>query len=443
MRSRTRADIFAPVMEELPGAQDAAPALSVMSTAVVDAGDLKAFCGRVMDAAARMLGADYASIQTKAPAQPALQLLGEMGFTPEASAFWQRVDAGSSSTCGQALSRGQRIIVPDVERDEHLAGTDDLRQMRLCGIRAVQSTPLVSRSGACVGMLSTHWRHAHQPPARTLRLLDVVASHAAALMERVAVEEALRASEAALRLRVAALEAADREKNHFLAMLGHELRGPLAPINNVRELLAQMLLDQPAAQRPLAILKRQTDQLTRLVADLLDIARIQEGRMALEERPIEIGAVLEQAIETVQPLLREKQQRLSVARLATPVLVLADRARLVQCVGNLLHNAAKYTGPDGEIKVEVRAADTRVSIVVSDNGAGISPALLPHVFNLFVQNEETLEHSHGGMGIGLAIVKRLVEMHGGSVAAASGGEGRGSTFAIHLPRLDSPQTPYM
>ena len=193
-------------MEDIPGAQDVAPALSVMSTVVVDAGDLEAFCGRVMDAAARMLGADYASIQTKVPAQPALHLLGERGFAPEATAFWQRVDAGSGSTCGQAMSRGQRIIVPDVERDEQLAGTEDLRYMRLCGIRAVQSTPLVSRSGACVGMLSTHWRRAYQPPDGALRLLDVVASHVAALMERVAVEEALRASEAALRLRVAALE---------------------------------------------------------------------------------------------------------------------------------------------------------------------------------------------------------------------------------------------
>lgn len=437
MHSRTRADIFAPVTEAIPGAEDLAPALSVMSTVVVDAGDLEAFCGRVMDAAARLLGADFASIQTKVPSQPALQLLGERGFAPEATAFWQRVEAGSGSTCGQALSGGQRIIVPDVERDALLAGTEDLRHMRICGIRAVQSTPLVSRSGACVGMLSTHWRRAHQPPEGALRLLDVVATHVAALMERVAVEEALRASEAALRLRVAALEAADREKNDFLAILGHELRNPLAPISNVGEFLARLLHDQPAAQRPLAILKRQTDQLTRLVEDLLDITRIQEGRLALEERPVEIGGVLEQAIETVQPLLREKQQRLSVDRLPAPVFVLGDRTRLVQCVGNLLHNAVKYTNADGEISVEVHEPDSRVSIVVSDNGAGIAPALLPHVFNLFVQNEETLEHSRGGLGLGLAVVKRLVELHGGSVEAASAGAGHGSTFAIHLRRLDA------
>jgi signal transduction histidine kinase len=440
MHSRTRADIFAPVMEEIPGTQDAAPALSLMSTVVVDSGDLQTFCGKVMDAAATMLGADCASIQTKVPAQPALHLLGERGFAPEATAFWQRVEAGSGSACGQALSRGHRILVPDVERDQVLAGTDDLRHLRICGIRAVQSTPLVTRNGACVGMLSTHWRRPYQPPEGVLRLLDVVASHVAALMERVAVEEALRASEAALRLRVAALEAADREKNDFLAVLGHELRNPLAPISNVGEFLARLLHDHPAAQRPLAILRRQTEQLTRLVEDLVDITRIQEGRMTLDERPVEIGTVVDQAIETVQPLLREKEQRLNVGRLPSAVYVLGDRARLVQCVGNLLHNAVKYTEAAGEISVEVQEPDSRVSIVVSDNGAGIAPTVLPHIFNPFVQSEETLENARGGLGLGLAIVKRLVEMHGGSVEAASRGAGHGSTFAIHLRRLGAAQT---
>lgn len=412
-----------------------------MSTVVVDAGDLEPFCGRVMDAAARLLQADCASIQTKVPATPALRLVAAMGFVPEATAYWQRVEAGSTSSCGQALSTGQRIIIPDVERDRLLAGTEDLRHMRLCGIRAVQSTPLLSPSGAPVGMLSTHWRRAHEPPAGVLRFLDVVASHVAALIERVSVEEALRASEAALRLRVAALERADQQKDNFLAMLAHELRNPLAPIRNVGEILAHTLRDDPAVERPLAILKRQTEQLTRLVEDLLDISRIQQGGVTLEKRPVEIGKVLEQAIETVQPLLREKQQRLGFDGSSARTIVLGDPVRLVQCVGNLLQNAAKYTDPGGEIRVAVRESGTRVSVVVADNGAGISAALLPHVFDLFVQSEETLEHSRGGLGIGLAIVKRLVEMHGGSVEAASRGEGQGSSFTIHLSRLEPRQGP--
>jgi len=399
-------------------------------TVILGSPDLAAFCGTIMDAAAQALGADCASIQAKIPAKPVLQLIAARGFVAEATAYWQQVDAGSSSSCGQALRRGQRIVIPDVERDQLLAGTEDLHHMRLCGIRAVQSTPLFSRSGEPVGMISTHWRREHLASPDTLRFVDAMALHFAELIERVSAQEALR-------LRVAALERADREKNKFLAMLGHELRSPLAPIRNVAEILARLLHDEPTAQRPLGILKRQTDQLTWLVDDLLDIARIQEGRMALEERPVEIGGIIEQAVETVQPLLKEKQQRLSVGPLAAPVLVLGDPARLVQCVVNLLDNAAKYTEPGGEVRIEVRESGARVSIAISDNGAGISPALLPHIFDPFVQSEETLEHARGGLGIGLAIVRHLVGMHGGSVEAASEGAGRGSSFTIHLWRLES------
>ena len=253
--------------------------------------------------------------------------------------------------------------------------------------------------------------------------------------------EALRASEAALRLRVAALERIDREKNDFLAMLAHELRSPLAPIRNVGEVLGHVLQDQRAARRPLAILKRQTEQLTRLVDDLLDISRIQQGRLTLHERPVELGEVLEQALDTVQPLVREKRHELTVARLEAPAFVLGDRARLVQCVANLLQNAAKYTRPGGRIHVAATESGAKVAITVRDDGAGIAPALLPRVFEPFVQSEATREHSRGGLGLGLAIVKRLVEMHGGSVEAASDGEGHGATFAIHLWRLESVQAP--
>lgn len=440
MHSRTRADNFIDVEdEEIRGAPDAAAALTAMSTIVVEAGDLKSLCGNITDVAIRLVDADCASIQTKVPSKPELQLIAARGFVPESAAHWQRVHAGSSTSCGQALSRRERIIIPDVEREDLLAGTEDLRHLRLCGIRAVQSTPLFSGSGEPVGMLSTHWRHEYHPSPDELRFIDALAPSLAALIERACALEALRASEAALRLRVGALEQADQEKNNFLAMLAHELRNPLAPIRSVGEVLAHMLKEQPAARRPLAILRRQTDQLTRLVDDLLDISRIEQGRMKLEERPLEVMEILDQAIETVQPLIREKQHRLTVERLPTRVSVLGDRARLVQCVGNLLHNAAKYTDQGGEIGIAVRASDTRVSIEVRDNGAGIAPAVLPQIFDLFVQSEDTLRDSRGGLGIGLAIVKRLVEMHGGSVEAASPGEGRGSTFKIHLWRLESPQ----
>ncbi|MDE2264160.1 MAG: response regulator [Gammaproteobacteria bacterium] len=426
-------------MENIQGGPpDAAKALEAVGE-LIEAGDLESLYGRVIDVAAELLQADCASIQVHLPDKQQLRLLAARGFVPEAAAFWEHVDAGSSSCCGMALSRGERVIIADVESDERLAGTEDLRQMRLCGIRAVQSTPLVSRGGDPLGMLSTHWRREYHPSDSMLRLLDALARQIARLIEHGTAEEARDASEAGMRVRVAALERVDREKNSFLAMLAHELRNPLAPIRNVGEVLAHVLHDQPAARHPLAILKRQTDQLTRLVDDLLDISRIQQGRLTLQEKPVEIGEILEHALETVQPLIREKRHYLALERLQAPVFVLGDRARLVQCVANLLQNAAKYTPPGGRIHMGCVESGAKISVTVRDNGAGIAPSLLPQLFDPFVQSEGTLQHSRGGLGIGLAIVRQLVEMHGGSVEAASDGEGRGAAFTIHLWRLDCAQ----
>ena len=427
-------------MEDIRGGSppDGTTALEAVGV-LIGAPDLESLYGRIIDVTADLLDADCASIQASVPDRRQLRLLAARGFVPEAAAFWERVDAGSSSCCGQALIRGQRILIPDVESDARLAGTEDLRQMRLCGIRAVQSTPLLSHSGEPLGMLSTHWRRAYHPSDAVLRFLDALTRQIARLIEYVTAEEARRASEASLRLRVAALERDDREKNSFLAMLAHELRNPLAPIRNVGEVLAHLLHDQAAVRHPIAILRRQTDQLTRLVDDLLDISRIQQGRLTLQERPVEIGEILEHALETVQPLIREKRHELTLQRLQAPAFVLGDRARLVQCLANLLQNAAKYTRPGGQIHVGCVESGSKISVIVRDNGAGIAPSLLPRLFEPFVQSKETLEHSRGGLGIGLAIVRRLVEMHGGSVEAASEGEGRGSMFAIHLWRLESAQ----
>ncbi|MGH8328400.1 MAG: histidine kinase dimerization/phospho-acceptor domain-containing protein, partial [Steroidobacteraceae bacterium] len=331
-------------MEDIQGGgpPDAATALDAVGR-LIGAADLKSLGGRIIDVTAGLLHADCASIQTSVPDRRQLRLVAARGFVPEAAAYWERVDASSGSCCGQALSRGQRVIIPDVESDERLAGTEDLRHMRLCGIRAVQSTPLLSRRGEPLGMLSTHWRRAYHPSDSMLRFLDTLARQIARLLEHVISEEARRAAEASLRVRVAALERGDHEKNSFLAMLAHELRNPLAPIRNVGEVLAHLLHDQAAVRHPLAILKRQTDQLTRLVDDLLDISRIQQGRLKLQERPVEIGEILEHALETVQPLIREKRHSLTLQRLQSPAFVLGDRARLVQCLANLLQNAAKYT----------------------------------------------------------------------------------------------------
>jgi PAS domain S-box-containing protein len=236
-----------------------------------------------------------------------------------------------------------------------------------------------------------------------------------------------------------ALLDADRQKDEFLAMLAHELRNPLASIGNASELLTRLVESNPRTTLPLTLLKRQTKQLTRLVDDLLDISRLAQGRITLEEQTLEIGTVIDQAIETVQPSMREKDHHFVVSKPQSPIYVRGDQMRLSQAVSNVLQNAAKYTESGGDIRLDVVDSKTEVAIEVHDNGAGIAAELLPHVFDLFVQSAQTLDRSQGGLGIGLSVVKRLIEMHRGSVSAASRGVGQGATFTLRLPRTAAPE----
>ena len=241
------------------------------------------------------------------------------------------------------------------------------------------------------------------------------------------------------------LREADRQKDEFLAMLAHELRNPLAPIGIASEILSRMLDGDERARDVVGMIKRQATHLTRLVDDLLDISRITQGRIQLRRRPADLTSIITQAVETVEPRLREKQHKLSIIAATgyEPLYVDVDFARLVQCVVNILSNAAKYTDPRGEIRIQSRAEGATAVIQIADNGAGIPPELLPNVFGIFVQSERTLDRAQGGLGIGLAIVKRLIEMHGGSVTAHSPGLGQGSTFEIRLPRIPRPQASSM
>jgi PAS domain S-box-containing protein len=234
-----------------------------------------------------------------------------------------------------------------------------------------------------------------------------------------------------------------RLKDEFLAMLAHELRNPLAPIRTASEILSRAPSDGAAAQLAVDAIKRQVAHLTHLVDELLDVSRITQGRIHLRHEPIELADVLAHAVETVEPQLREKKHRLSVVASTGyhPLYVNGDFARLVQCVSNILLNSAKFTNPGGEIRVRTHAERSTAVIEITDTGVGIAPELLPKIFDLFVQGERTLDRAEGGLGIGLAIVKRLIEMHSGAVAAKSAGHGQGSTFEIRLPRVAKPKAP--
>lgn len=234
-----------------------------------------------------------------------------------------------------------------------------------------------------------------------------------------------------------------RLKDEFLATLGHELRNPLAPIHTSAELLSQLPMAEPRAVSAVGVIRRQTRQLMRQVDDLLDIARITQGRITLQVATVDLSDVVAQGIEAAQPLIQERHHQLTEIWNHRPLLVRGDRARLVQCISNIVGNAAKYTDPGGQIRICGRADEERAIIEIADNGRGIAPELLPQVFDLFVQGSRNLDRTEGGLGIGLAIVKRLIEMHGGEVTARSEGLGRGSTLEVRLPlfRESDPAVP--
>jgi signal transduction histidine kinase/DNA-binding response OmpR family regulator len=230
----------------------------------------------------------------------------------------------------------------------------------------------------------------------------------------------------------------DRRKDEFLAMIAHELRNPLAPIQTGSELLERNFHADDSIHGIAAMVKRQVAQLAHLVDDLLDVSRITQGRIELKREPLELSTIVDRGLETVMPLLREKKHRLESIPSIAPLYVRGDMARLVQALANLLSNAAKYTARGGLIRIEVRRDRGFGVIEVRDDGIGISGELLPRVFELFVQGDRTLDRSQGGLGIGLSVVKRLVEMHGGTVTAASEGDKMGSTFTIRLPLIAEP-----
>jgi PAS domain S-box-containing protein len=232
------------------------------------------------------------------------------------------------------------------------------------------------------------------------------------------------------------LQAAARAKDEFLALLGHELRNPLAPIVTALEL---MRMRDRSTEREQVVIRRQVAHLTRLVDDLLDVSRITRGKVELRKEVVDVRDVLTGAVEMVMPLITQRQQQLQVDVVALPWY--GDPARLAQIVSNLLTNASRYSQPAAQIELHASVENEELKIEVADNGMGLPEELLPRIFEPFFQGERKLHGSVGGLGIGLALVRNLSEMHGGRVAAHSEGVGKGSTFTVHLPLAAVPSTP--
>jgi PAS domain S-box-containing protein len=231
------------------------------------------------------------------------------------------------------------------------------------------------------------------------------------------------------------LKAEDVRKNEFLAMLAHELRNPLAPISAGAELLRIIRRDEERVRQTSEIISRQVSHMTNLINDLLDVSRVTRGLAELDNIPLDMRHVVSDAVEQANPLIHSKRHHLALHMPPDTAMVTGDEKRLVQVVANLLNNAAKYTPEGGNIVLRIEVRPEHVTLVVTDNGIGMTPELVDRVFDLFAQAERTSDRSSGGLGLGLALVKSLVELHGGSVAAESRGLDKGSEFTVVLPRM--------
>jgi signal transduction histidine kinase/CheY-like chemotaxis protein len=235
-----------------------------------------------------------------------------------------------------------------------------------------------------------------------------------------------------------ALREADRRKNEFLATLAHELRNPLAPIRNAAEILHLKAEPAPELHWALAVIGRQLQQMTRLIDDLLDLARVTNNKMQLRKERLQLAEVVHTAVETSRPLIEACGQELVLSLPSQTLFLEGDLTRLAQVIANLLNNAAKYSERDGRIQLQAERQGSDVVVTVRDTGIGIAADVLPHIFEMFTQGSRALPRSQGGLGIGLTLVKQLVAMHGGTITAHSAGPGKGSEFVVRLPVLMEP-----
>lgn len=331
-----------------------------------------------------------------------------------------------NSICRFALLEEQQLIVPDTREDARFNCNPLVT--RESGLRFYAGALLKTRDGVALGTLCV-LDNKPRPQGLSEQEQFVLATLAHQIMSQIELRKAMAEQDAL----IAALRQADQRKDEFLAMLAHELRNPLAPIVSAATMLSNFNLDPSMVQRASEIVARQAGHMTSLIDDLLDVSRVTRGKVELELRELDFKDVIADAIEQVRPLIEKHRHRLALDLPPARAIVVGDRKRLVQVMTNLLSNAAKYTLEGGRIEVLLSTQGDTLAVEIRDDGIGMAPELIASAFDLFAQGARGLDRSQGGLGIGLALVRSLLKLHGGAVEASSEGPGHGSTFRVRLP----------
>ena len=349
-----------------------------------------------------------------------LQLVSSAGVDRQTTESISRLQFGQA-ICGNVALRCEPIVATSIQQS-----TEPMVQLvKDLGVRAYACNPLIA-GGQLLGTLSFASRSRDSFDREELEFLETISHYVTLAYER-------------LRL-IGRLREQDQRKDEFLATLAHELRNPLAPIRNGLELIRLSNANPATLEKATTIMNRQVEQMVRLVDDLLDVARISRNKLELRKQPVNLETIVRNAVETSRPVLDAAQNELHVSLPAEPVLLEADPVRLAQVFSNILNNAAKYSGPGGRISLVATQTGGELTIRVSDTGIGIDPGKLSQIFGMFVQLDASGQQLQSGLGVGLTLVRRLIEMHGGSVEARSEGTGKGSEFIIRLPVLADSAT---
>jgi len=382
---------------------------------------------RIVETVQQLANARMAVLYRLDPVSGDLHLVAGIGRDVD----WNRVLPRGTATVGRAIQERAPIATPDLLSDPSITLAPESRaRIERSGFRSVLAVPLVIR-GRVIGGLALGDVAGRLFKAEEVRLLERFAAQAAAALEnaRLYAEERAARSEA---------EEASRAKDDFLAMLSHELRTPLQALLGWARMLASGKLDEVATQRAAETIERNTHLQTQLIEDLLDVSRIVAGKLQLDLRPVHLVPVIEAAVEAVRPTAVTKGLHVETELDPSASPVWGDPARLQQVVWNLMSNAVKFTPPAGRVDIRLERVQGQARLVVSDSGQGIPRDVLPHIFERFRQADSSSSRRYGGLGLGLAIAWQLVEMHRGTIGAASDGEGRGATFTVTLPIMPMP-----